>query len=47
VVDDYGHWEGARRAVDEFVGAVHEPILLSHIDYTGRYWVRQVPTSGP
>jgi O-methyltransferase len=43
VIDDYGHWEGARRAVDEFVAAVHEPILLSHIDYTGRYWVRQAP----
>jgi hypothetical protein len=41
VIDDYGHWEGARRAVDEFVASLDEPILLSHIDYTGRYWVRQ------
>ena len=45
VIDDYGHWEGARRAVDEFVAALDEPVLLSHIDYTGRYWVRQVPAA--
>ena len=44
VIDDYGHWEGARRAVDEFIDATGEPILLGHIDYTGRYWVRQGPT---
>jgi hypothetical protein len=40
VVDDYGHYGGCRRAVDEFLGARKEPVLLSHIDYTGRYWVK-------
>lgn len=40
VVDDYGHWEGCRRAVDEFLSAREEPILLNHIDYTGRSWVK-------
>ncbi|HXO21784.1 MAG TPA: TylF/MycF/NovP-related O-methyltransferase [Thermoanaerobaculia bacterium] len=40
VIDDYGHWEGCRRAVDEFLADLGEPVLLSHIDYTGRYWVR-------
>jgi O-methyltransferase len=40
VIDDYGHWEGCRKAVDEFLASLSEPILLNHIDYTGRYWIR-------
>ena len=35
IVDDYGHWEGARRAVDEYFGEQAEPLLLNRIDYTG------------
>jgi O-methyltransferase len=35
IIDDYGHWQGARRAVDEFFATV-EPVLLQRIDYTGR-----------
>jgi len=40
IVDDYGHWQGSRQAVDEyFVG--HEcPIMLHRIDYTGRVMVK-------
>lgn len=34
VIDDYGHWEGARRAVDEFFDGM--PVLMHRIDYTGR-----------
>jgi O-methyltransferase len=38
IVDDYGHWRGARKAVDEyFKGAV---ILWSRIDYTARMSVK-------
>jgi len=40
VVDDYGHWQGCRSAVDEFVHSLDEPVLLNHIDYSGRYWIR-------
>jgi O-methyltransferase len=40
IVDDYGHWEGARRAVDEYFAERAEPILLSRIDYTGRIGVK-------
>jgi len=36
IVDDYGHWEGARAAVDEYVRDNDLPILLNRIDYTGR-----------
>ena len=39
IVDDYGHWQGARRAVDEYLEATRLPILLSRIDYTGRIGV--------
>lgn len=40
IIDDYGHWEGARKAVDEYFlagGGVH---FLHRIDYTGRLLVK-------
>jgi hypothetical protein len=40
IVDDYGHWQGARRAVDEYLAAAGTPLLLSRIDYTGRIAVK-------
>jgi predicted O-methyltransferase YrrM len=40
IVDDYGHWEGARLAVDEFLERTSAPILLNRIDYTGRIGVK-------
>jgi O-methyltransferase len=39
IIDDYGHWKGARRAVDEYF-AEREPLLLARIDYTGRIAVK-------
>lgn len=36
IVDDYGHWEGCRRAVDEYLRDQGIPMLLQRIDYTGR-----------
>ena len=36
VIDDYGHWEGARRACDEYFAETGVSILLNRIDYTGR-----------
>lgn len=36
VIDDYGHWQGARRAVDEFLAQGGRPLYLHRIDYTGR-----------
>jgi O-methyltransferase len=38
IVDDYGHWQGARKAVDEYFDG--EPIFLNRIDYTGRLVVK-------
>lgn len=40
IVDDYGHWQGARKAVDEFVAAHDRPLFLHRIDYTGRLWIK-------
>ena len=39
IVDDYGHWKGARRAVDEYFSS-RPALLLSPIDYTGRIAVK-------
>ena len=41
LIDDYGHWEGARRAVDEHLAETGEPLLLTAVDYTGRVAVRR------
>ena len=40
VLDDYGHWLGARKAVDEYF-ASHPPApLLNRVDYTGRVGIK-------
>jgi O-methyltransferase len=40
LVDDYGHWRGARRAVDQFFERRDDAPLLMRIDYTGRIALR-------
>lgn len=39
IIDDYGSWEGAKLAVDEYF-AQDKSILLNRIDYTGRIGVK-------
>ncbi len=34
IIDDYGHWSGAKKAVDEYFK--NQPILLNRVDYTCR-----------
>ncbi len=36
IIDDYGHWAGARKATDEFFAEIGTVPLLNRIDYTGR-----------
>jgi O-methyltransferase len=36
ILDDYGYWRGARRAVDEYMAVNDLPLLLNRIDYTAR-----------
>ncbi|WP_243544286.1 TylF/MycF/NovP-related O-methyltransferase [Pseudodesulfovibrio tunisiensis] len=40
VIDDYGHWKGARKAVDEYIGKHGLKLLLTRMDYTGRLAVK-------
>ncbi len=40
IIDDYGHWAGCRRAVDEYFAARTMPLLLNRVDYTGRVAVK-------
>lgn len=43
IIDDYGHWAGARRAVDQYVSENRVRLLLNRIDYTGRICVKTEP----
>jgi O-methyltransferase len=36
LVDDYGHFQGAKQAVDEYFAAHGPEVLLHRIDFTGR-----------
>lgn len=36
IVDDYGHWQGSRQAVDDYLAESGAKLLLNRIDYTGR-----------
>jgi hypothetical protein len=40
IIDDYGHWQGARKAIDEYIIENNLCILLNRIDYTGRIAVK-------
>ncbi|MBV8097385.1 MAG: class I SAM-dependent methyltransferase [Acetobacteraceae bacterium] len=40
IVADYGHYEGARKATDDFMAASGVPLLLNRIDYSGRMCVK-------
>jgi len=45
IIDDYGHWEGARKAVDEYLAEQELQMFLSRIDYTGRIGIKPARTS--
>lgn len=38
IIDDYGHWSGAKQAVDEYFTG--RPVFMNRIDYTGRLLVK-------
>jgi hypothetical protein len=40
MIDDYGHWQGARRATDEYLKVAAPGVFLHRIDYTGREMVK-------
>jgi len=40
IIDDYGHWEGSRKATDNYIRENNICLLLNRIDYTGRIGVK-------
>lgn len=36
LIDDYGHWEGCKKAVDEYINENKLKLMLHRTDYTGR-----------
>ncbi len=40
ILDDYGHWDGCKKAVDCFLKENNINILLNRIDYTGRIAIK-------
>jgi hypothetical protein len=40
IFDDYGHWQGARAAVDEYIAANGLHLLLNRIDASGRIAIK-------
>jgi len=41
IIDDYGHWAGAREAVDEYFAGRPDVPLLVRVDYTGRIAIKR------
>jgi hypothetical protein len=31
IIDDYGHWAGSKKATDDFIASIDEPLLLNRI----------------
>jgi len=40
IIDDYGHWKGCKKAVDEYISKNNIKLLLNRIDYTGRIGIK-------
>lgn len=40
ILDDYGHWQGARRAVDEYFDSHGWQPFMHPIDYSGRIFIK-------
>lgn len=40
ILDDYGHWQGARQAVDEYFGKTYGRPFMHPIDYSGRVFIK-------
>jgi hypothetical protein len=40
IIDDYGHWVGAKKAIDEYVEANKIILFLNKVDYSGRMAIK-------
>jgi O-methyltransferase len=43
IIDDYGHWQGARQAADEFFATLEVKPFMTRLDYTGRLLIKPLP----
>ena len=41
IIDDYGHFKGAKKAVDEYFRSINKKPLMHRIDYSGRMIVKK------
>lgn len=42
IIDDYGHWQGAKQATDEYFKQFSVKPFLQRVDYTGRITIKTV-----
>jgi len=40
IIDDYGQWQGAKQAIDEYIAENDNNLFLNRIDYTGRIGIK-------
>lgn len=40
IIDDYGYYDGCRKAVDEFLYSEVPPVFLSEVNKEIRYWIK-------
>lgn len=45
IIDDYGHWQGCRKAIDEYISNNSINLFLNRIDYTGRLGIKMPDTN--
>ncbi len=45
IIDDYGHWRGSRKAVDEYLAQTGQHLLLVRVDYSCRMAVKTLSTA--
>lgn len=43
ILDDYGHWQGARAAVDEYFNDLGHRPYMHPIDFSGRVFIKTAP----
>ncbi|MDR2864802.1 MAG: TylF/MycF family methyltransferase [Spirochaetaceae bacterium] len=42
IIDDYGHWGGSKKAVDEYFATYGNRLFFNYVDYTGRSAVKGI-----
>lgn len=40
IIDDYGDWQGAKKAIDEYIAEHNLCLLLNRVDHTGRVAIK-------